>query len=67
MRPSKSSTLFTTKYDSWLCNACRIRNYSTQQCQNCDSFRRPKGRKNDITPITINLPNGESIINYVFN
>lgn len=66
VRPSKSSTLLTTENDSWLCNTCRIRNCSTQQCQNCDSFRRTKGRKNEITPITINMPNGKCVIKISF-
>lgn len=57
VRPSKSSTLLTTESDFWLCNTCRIRNCSTQQCQNCDSFRRTDGRKNEIAPITIKMPN----------
>jgi len=61
VRPSKSSTLLTES-DSWLCNICRIRNCSTQQCQNCDSFRRTDGRKNEIAPITIKMPNGKYII-----
>lgn len=61
LRSSKSSTLLTIDNDSWLCNTCRIRNCSTQQCQNCDSFRAPKGRKNEITPITINMPNGKCL------
>jgi len=63
IRPSKSSTLLATENDSWLCNTCRIRNCSTQQCQNCDAFRRSKEeRQNEIVPTTINMPNGKCVL-----
>lgn len=59
IRPSKSSSLLLTENDSWLCYTCRTRNFSTPQCQNCDSFKRTKEQTNEIVPITINMPNGK--------
>lgn len=66
LRPSKSSTLLSAENYSWLCNTCRTRNYSSHQCQNCDSFRAPKEQKNIIAPITINMPSGKCLQCMIF-
>lgn len=67
IRPSKSSTLLITENDPWLCYTCRTRNFSTQQCQNCDSFRRTREQINETIPITINMPNGKCLTFAIFH